>query len=52
MPITEMWMKAAILPFPKKADLGSVSNYRSITSGLKYARGWFLIGSILILIQS
>ena len=27
----ERWMKGCILPFPKKGDLGSAKNYRSIT---------------------
>ena len=26
-----MWLEGAILPFPKKGDLGSASNYRGIT---------------------
>ena len=29
--IPDMWLKGAILPFPKKGDLGSASNYRGIT---------------------
>ena len=27
----DMWLKGVILPFPKKGDLGSVSNFRDIT---------------------
>ena len=26
-----MWLKGAILPFPKKGDVGSASNYRGTT---------------------
>ena len=29
--IPDMWLNGAILPFPKKGDLGSASNYRGIT---------------------
>ena len=29
--IPDMWLKGAILPFPKKRDLGSAPNYRGIT---------------------
>ena len=29
--ITYMWLKGAILPFPKKGDLDSASDYRGIT---------------------
>ena len=29
--IPDMWLKGAILPFPRKGDLGSTSNYRGIT---------------------
>ena len=29
--IPDLWLKRAILPFPKKGDLGSASNYRGIT---------------------
>ena len=29
--IPDMWLKGAILPFPKKGDRGSASNYRYIT---------------------
>ena len=29
--IPDMWLKGAILPFPKKGDVGSASNYRGIT---------------------
>ena len=29
--IPDMWLKGASLPFPKKGDVGSASNYRSIT---------------------
>ena len=29
--ISDMWLKGAILPFPKKGDLGSASNRRGIT---------------------
>ena len=26
-----MWLEGAILPFPKRGDLGNASNYRGIT---------------------
>ena len=29
--IPDIWLKGAILPFPKKGDLGSASNYRGIS---------------------
>ena len=29
--IPDMWLKGAIVPFPKKGDLGSASNYSGIT---------------------
>ena len=29
--IPDMWLKGVIVPFPKKGDLGSASNYRGIT---------------------
>ena len=29
--IPDMWLKEAILPFPRKGDVGSASNYRDIT---------------------
>ena len=29
--IPNMWLNGSILPFPKKGDLGSASNYRGVT---------------------
>ena len=31
--IPDVWLKGAILPFPKKGDLGSASNHRGDGSG-------------------